>query len=530
MQDLRRHYGANFRILRAGSGQAALDTCKQLKERGDTVALILSDQRMPGMMGVELLEKSIAIYPQAKRALLTAYADTEAAINAINAAKIHYYLTKPWDPPEEKLYPPLDDLLEAWGEGYKPPFDGLRIVGVRWAQRDHEVRDFLQRNRVPYVFLDLEKTPEAVEELKKYKLSDAELPVVMFPTGDPLVQPSQTALAARIGLRVQAAKDFYDLVILGAGPAGLAAAVYGASEGLRTLVVEPQAPGGQAGSSSRIENYLGFPAGVSGEELAKRAYIQATRFGAEFLTQRASSLRSENKYHFVKLADDREVSCQTVLVSLGVDYRKLDIPGIDRFTGAGVYYGAAMTEAMSCADEEVFIVGGANSAGQAAMYFSNYAAKVSMLVRASSLAQGMSKYLVDQISERPNIIVETGTEVVAVDGKERLGCIRLKGPNGEREQLATSMFIFIGAAPKTEWLPSELARDARGFLLTGPQLKTNNALGNWREDRQPFLLECNLPGIFAAGDVRSDSIKRVASAVGQGSMAVQFIHQYLAKL
>ncbi|HWZ12504.1 MAG TPA: FAD-dependent oxidoreductase [Acidobacteriaceae bacterium] len=539
MQDMRRHYGANFRILRAASGQAALDTCKQLKERGDAVALILSDQRMPGMTGVDLLERSIQVYPDAKRVLLTAYADTEAAIKAINAAKIHYYLNKPWDPPEEKLYPVLDDLLEAWGEGYKPPFDGLRIVGVRWAQRDHLMRDFLSRNHVPYVWLDPADTPDAIAELEKYQLNDSKLPVVMFPTGEPLIQPSQTELASRIGqfwpsktggLSVQAAREFYDLIVLGGGPAGLGAAVYGASEGLRTLVVEPEAPGGQAGSSSKIENYLGFPAGVSGADLARRAFVQATRFGAEFVTQRGTALRSENKYHFVKLADDREVSCYSVLIALGVDYTKLEIPGIEKFTGAGVYYGAAMTEAMSCTAEEVFIVGGANSAGQAAMYFANYASKVTMLIRASSLEKGMSKYLVDQICQRPNIVVETNTEVIGVDGEERLSCIRLRGPGGERMQSATSMFIFIGAAPKTEWLPSELARDSRGFLLTGPQLKAHDALGNWHEDRQPFLLECNVPGIFAAGDVRSDSVKRVASAVGQGSMAVQFIHQYLAKL
>lgn len=530
MQDLRRHYGANFRILRAASGQAALDTCKQLKDRGDTVGLILSDQRMPGMTGVDLLEKSIAIYPDAKRVLLTAYADTEVAIKAINAAKIHYYLTKPWDPPEENLYPVLDDLLEAWGEGYKPPFDGLRIVGMRWALRDHQVRDFLSRNHVPYVWLDPAQTPDALTELEKYHLSDSKLPVVMFPTGEPLVQPTQTELASRIGLKVQAEKEFYDLIIVGGGPAGLGAAVYGASEGLKTLVIEPDAPGGQAGSSSKIENYLGFPAGLSGADLARRAFAQATRFGAEFLTQRATSLRSENKYHFVKLADDREISCFSMLIALGVEYRKLDIPGLEKFTGAGVYYGAAMTEAMSCAGEEVFIVGGANSAGQAAMYFSNYASKVTMLVRASSLEKGMSKYLIDQICQRPSIVVETDTEVIGVDGGERLSCIRLKTSQGESERSATSVFIFIGAAPKTEWLPKELARDSRGFLLTGQQLKAHDALHDWHEDRQPFLLECNVPGIFAAGDVRSDSVKRVASAVGQGSMAVQFIHQYLAKL
>ena len=387
VQDLRRQYGANYRIQRAASGQAALDTCDQLKKRGDTVALFVSDQRMPGMSGVEFLGKAMEYYPDAKRALLTAYADTEAAIQAINTAKINYYLTKPWDPPEERLYPVLNDLLETWKEGYKPPFEGLRVVGPRYTLRDHQVRDFLSRNQVPYVWLDPEQNAEAVELLTRFKLDDHKLPVVLFGDGTSLVQPGQMELAAKIGLRTQATKEFYDLVIVGAGLAGLAAAVYGASEGLRTLVIEDEAPGGQAGSSSRIENYLGFPEGVRGEDLARRALIQATRFGAELLTQKATGIRTENNYNIIQLADGREVSCHACLIAVGVYYRRLTTPGVERLTGAGVYYGAAMTEAQACKDENVYIVGGANSAGQAAMYFSKYAKKVTMLVRAESLYQ-----------------------------------------------------------------------------------------------------------------------------------------------
>src|ERR1700761_5361001 len=370
IQDLRRQYGANYRILRAGSGQAALDTCTQLPPRGDAVALFLSDQRMPGMSGVEFLEKAQGVYPEAKRALLTAYADTEAAIKAINTAKINYYLTKPWDPPEEKLYPVLDDLLENWKEGYRPPFEGLRVIGPRYTLRDHQVRDFLGRNRVPYVWLDPESSTEGVDLLTRFKLDDHKLPVVLFGDGSYLVQPGQMELAGKIGLRTQAEKEFYDLVIVGAGLAGVAAAVYGASEGLRTLVIEDEAPGGQAGSSSRIENYLGFPEGLSGQQLAERALVQASRFGAEMLTQKATGIRTENNYNIVQLADGREVSCHACLIAVGVYYRRLNTPGVEALTGAGVYYGAAMTEAKSCADESVFIVGGANSAGQAAMFFS----------------------------------------------------------------------------------------------------------------------------------------------------------------
>ena len=529
VQDLRRQYGANYRIQRAASGQAALDTCDQLKKRGDTVALFVSDQRMPGMSGVEFLGKAMEYFPDAKRALLTAYADTEAAIQAINTAKINYYLTKPWDPPEERLYPVLNDLLETWKEGYKPPFEGLRVVGPRYTLRDHQVRDFLSRNQVPYVWLDPELNTEAVELLNRFHLDDRKLPVVLFGDGTSLVQPGQMELAAKIGLRTQATKEFYDLVIVGAGLAGLAAAVYGASEGLRTLVIEDEAPGGQAGSSSRIENYLGFPEGVRGEDLARRALIQATRFGAEMLTQKATGIRTENNYNIVQLADGREVSCHACLIAVGVYYRRLITPGIERLTGAGVYYGAAMTEAQACKDENVYIIGGANSAGQAAMYFSKYAKKVTMLVRADSLTNSMSKYLIDQIAGTSNIEVKTRCQVVEALGESRLSCLRVCGPDQEETVPASGLFIFIGAAPNTDWLPDAIMRDANGFLLSGSDLKVDGKMPkNWNQPREPYLLETSVPGIFVAGDVRHGSVKRVASAVGEGSISVQFIHQYLA--
>ncbi len=529
VQDLRRKYGQTYRILRAASGQAALDISTQLKERGDVVALFLSDQRMPGMTGVEFLVRAIDLFPEAKRVLLTAYADTEAAIKAINSARIHYYLNKPWDTPEEKLYPVLDDLLQAWNLGYKPPYEGIQVVSTRWGAGDHEVRNFLSRNRIPFKWLNPEQTPECLDLLRAKDLDEAKLPIVLFGDGSALVQPSSTELASRVGLRTQAQQEYYDVVVVGAGPAGLAAGVYGASEGLKTLLVEPLAPGGQAGSSSKIENYLGFPEGLSGDELAKRAYIQAQRLGAEFLTQGVTSIRSENGYHIVQMTDNREVTCRVCLIATGVDYCWLCVPGEEDLRGKGVFYGAALTETNTCANEDIYIVGGANSAGQAAMHFSRHARQVRMLLRGDSLEKSMSKYLIDQIQARPNILVEPHTEIFAFHGDGHLQQITVCSQNQQQTRDAASVFIFIGAEPRTDWLPSTLARDQKGFLLAGPDLKSK-ARDAWKLERDPYLLETSIPGIFVAGDVRHGSVKRCASAVGEGSIAIQFVHQYLAAL
>ncbi len=534
VQDLRRQYGATYRIMRAASGQAALDTLAQVKTRQEPVALLMSDQRMPGMTGVDFLERAMVIYPEARRVLLTAYADTEVAIRAINTARIHYYLTKPWDPPEEKLYPVLTDLLEDWQAGYRPPFEGLRVIGHRWSLNDHKVRNFLSQNHVPYRWLDVAGNEEALKLLQDAQLETDRLPVVLFPDGSSLVDPEPAILAARVGLRVQAAQEFYDLVVVGAGPAGLAAAVYGASEGLRTLVIEPMAPGGQAGSSSLIENYLGFPSGVTGADLGRRAFTQATRFGAEFVTQRATGLRIDGQYRFVQLADGREVSGHVVLLAPGVQYRKLGIPGSDRLAGRGIYYGAALVEARACKGEDVFVVGGANSAGQAALHFAKFASTVTMLVRGDGLSATMSKYLIDEIERTSNIVVVPHTQVLeaigqAATGLERLEALKLSGPQGEYQVPTSSLFVFIGAAPGTGWLPPSILRDEKGFVLAGPDLRCEGKLPEtWREEREPFLLESSVPGVFVAGDVRHGSVKRVASAVGEGSIAVQFVHQYLA--
>jgi thioredoxin reductase (NADPH) len=534
-RDLRHQYADRYRVLRADSGDAALQTLRQLKTRNDPVALLLADQRMPQMDGVGFLSEALQLYPDAKRALLTAYADTDAAIRAINEVKIHHYLLKPWDPPEEQLYPVIDDLLDEWASTYRPPFEGLRVLGNRWSPKSYEIREFLARNQVPYRWLDIESTDAEIRRLVESLGEDAaHLPLVLLADGSRLSSPTNTELAGRIGLRMRAEMPFYDLVIVGGGPAGLAAGVYGASEGLKTVIVESQAPGGQAGLSSRIENYLGFPSGLSGADLARRAVTQARRFGVEILApQEAVGLRLDGPYRFIKLADGSEISCHALLIATGVQWRSLDVPGIERLQGAGVYYGAGPAEAISCKDEDVYIVGGANSAGQAAMYFSKFARRVVMLVRGDSLASSMSQYLIDQIQQTSNIHVEFRTQVVEVHGEERLETISIQcGDSGQVERVpASAIFIFIGAVPKTEWLEGMIERDKRGFILSGPELVRNGQRPKgWTLDRDPGLLETNIPGVFVVGDVRLGSVKRVASGVGEGSIAVQFVHQYLAKV
>lgn len=531
-RDLRRKYGGQFRIVRADSGAKALETLKQLKLRNQPVALLLTDQRMLHMTGVEFLAQAIKLFPDAKRVLLTAYADTEAAIQAINTVSIDYYLMKPWDPPEEGLYPMLQDLLDDWMADYRPPFQGVRVVGHQWSSESHQIKDFLARNQIPYRWLDIEANQEAQTLVRHADLDISRLPTVLFPDGSSLVAPTNALLAEKVGLKTHAGQLFYDLIIVGAGPAGLAAAVYGASEGLRTLLIEREASGGQAGTSSRIENYLGFPKGLSGADLARRAVEQASRFGVEIIVpQQVSSIRADDHYRYVTLSDGSEVSCHALLIATGVSYRKLDVPGIDRLTGAGVYYGAAMTEALSCVDSDVYIVGGANSAGQAAMYFSRYARSVTVLVRGDSLAKSMSQYLIKQIAETSNITVQTHVNVVEARGESYLESICIANADtGEVQNVpATALFIFIGAMPCTEWVADVVQRDPQGFLLAGPALMRDGKCPHgWTLERDPFLLETSVPGIFVAGDVRQGSVKRVASGVGEGSIAVQFIHQYLS--
>ena len=529
--DLRRQYGRDYRILSAEGGQPALDALDQLKERDEPVALLVVDQRMPGMGGVDFLERAIQIYPDCKRILLTAYADTEAAIKAINTVRTDYYLLKPWDPPEDQLYPVLDDLLDDWKADYRPPYEGIRVVGNRWSSDSHRVKDFLARNHVPYQWQDIEADSEACS---LYTGEHAPpLPVVVFPDGEKLSNPDNGALAAKVGLKTSAGQPFYDLIIVGGGPAGLAAAVYGASEGLNTLMIEREAPGGQAGTSSRIENYLGFPVGLSGADLARRAVAQAQRFGVEILTQEVTGLRVQDQYRIVTLADGAEVSCHALIITTGVSYRKLDVPGLDRLTGSGVYYGAAMTEALSCKDDDVYLIGGANSAGQAALFFARYARCVTLLVRGDSLEKGMSQYLVDEIRAQPGIRVWLNSAVTAVEGGMQLERITVKhSDTGESEALpAKALFIFIGAQPRTDWLDGLVRRDEHGFILAGPDLMPGGRRPDgWPLDRDPYLLESSIPGVFVAGDVLHQSVKRVASAVGGGAIAVQFVHQYLAKV
>jgi len=536
-RDLRSHYGAEYRVLASDSPLGALDLLKQLRLRNDGVALLLADQRMPKMDGVGFLQEARDIFPEAKRALLTAYADTNAAISAINDASINYFFLKPWDPPEEHLYPQLDDLLDDWRASYRPAFEGIRVLGTRWSPRSYELRDFLARNHVPYQWVDVELSandPETSRLLEALGPETANLPVVLFPDGTKLLEGAPADVAQKVGLRTRAQTSFYDLAIVGGGPAGLAAAVYGASEGLHTVIIEREAPGGQAGMSSRIENYLGFPAGLSGGDLARRAVVQAQRFGVEILSpQEAISVRTEGSYRILTLADRSELSCHALMIASGVQWRRLEAPGIDRLQGAGVYYGGGATEAISCKDETVYVVGGANSAGQAAMNFARYAKRVVILVRGESLSSTMSQYLIDQIQRTPNIELWAHASVAEVHGVGHLEEISVMCSDTDKIERvpANAMFIFIGALPRTDWLTNVVERDDRGFILTGPDLLWEGARPKgWTLERDPFLLETNVPGIFAVGDVRHGSVKRVASGVGEGSVAVQFIHQYLSKV
>ena len=535
--DLRSRYGEKYRVLRANSGDAGLEILRELRVRNDAVALLLADQRMPQMDGIGFLNEARKVYPDAKRALLTAYADTGAAINAINEVNVHYFFLKPWDPPSQHLYPVIDDLLEDWTASYRPAYEGIRVLGTRWSSKAYEVRDFLARNHVPYQWIDVElsaEDPEVKQLIASIGDDAAKLPLTLFPDGTRMFQSSPAELADKIGLKTRADTQFYDFAIVGGGPGGLAAAVYGASEGLKTVMIDREAPGGQAGLSSRIENYLGFPAGLSGGDLARRAVMQAQRFGVEILApQEVVELRAEGPYRILKLGDGNEISCHAVLIATGVQWRKLEVPGMDRMQGAGVYYGGGSQEAISCKGETVYVVGGANSAGQAAINFGQYAEKVVMLVRGDSLAATMSRYLIDQIEKTAKIQVWTHAAVIEVHGETHLEeiSVQCSDTNTVERVPASSMYIYIGALPRTDWLEGIVARDERGFVLAGPDLLKDGKLpADWKLDRDPFLLESSVPGVFVVGDVRHGSIKRVASAVGEGAIAVQFIHRYMAKV
>ena len=527
-RDLRRHYGEAHRIVRAESGADALETLKQLKLRGETVAMLVADYRMPQMTGIEFLEQAMDLYPSARRVLLTAYADTHAAIDAINVVDLDHYLLKPWDPPEEKLYPVIDALLDAWKRTPEHAIPHTKVIGHRWSARSWQVRDFLARNGLYYNWFMADE-PAGEQLLQAAGEDGLRLPVVVTEGGDTLVEPSDAELADTLGLTTTPSQEFYDLIVVGGGPAGLAAAVYGASEGLRTVLIERTATGGQAGQSSRIENYLGFPDGVSGGQLADRARRQAEKFGAELITARtATALEVNGSKRTVRFADGGSIDAHAVIVATGVAYRQLAATGCDELTGRGVYYGAAVSIASECKDEEVYVIGGANSAGQAAMYLSREAKSVTIVVRAPSLEASMSYYLIQQIEQNPKITVRTCTEVHCAIGDDHLEKLTLvDNRTGSTEDVSCArMFIFIGAAPRTDWLDGVLARDDHGFILTGPDLR--NVCG-WTLDRPPHHLETSVPGVFVAGDVRSESAKRVAAAVGEGSMAVMLVHRYLAE-
>jgi thioredoxin reductase (NADPH) len=529
-RDLRRRYGRDFRIVRAESGRQALEALREIKLRGDLVAVLLADYRMPEMSGLEFLEQAMDLFPHARRALLTAYADTDAAIQAINVVDLDHYLLKPWEPPEEKLYPVVDELVELWRSAGDKPVTATQVVGHRWSARSYELREFLARNSVSYRWFTADQ-PEGRRLLEAAGLDETAVPLVVTPEGDSLVDPDVEDLAARVGLSTTPATDFYDTVIVGGGPAGLGAAVYAASEGLRTVLVEREATGGQAGQSARIENYLGFPDGVSGAQLTDRARRQAAKFGAEILTTATvTGLEARGSSRVVRFADGGEVAAHTVVLATGVSYHTLDAPGVGELTGRGVFYGSATTEAPACADQDVYVVGGANSAGQAAVFLSRHARRVTLLVRADGLERSMSHYLVRQIHDSANIEVRPNTLLVGAAGAEHLERLRLCDTRtGTVEEVpAGFLFVFIGAAPCTEWLDGMVERDRRGFVVTGPDLLVGGQRPRgWPLDRDPYYLEGSVPGVFAAGDARANSVKRVASAVGEGAMAIQLVHRYL---
>ena len=530
-RDLRARYGADYRIVRANSGAEALTVLAELALRGRPVALIVSDQKMPGMAGIELLDQSRTHSPGAKLLLLTAYADTDVAIQAINEIGLDYYLLKPWDPPEERLYPVIDDLLNDWNHANPSRDSEVRVVGDRWSERSHEIKTFLARNHVPYSWYDIERDPEGVRLLAMAQASNADLPLVLIPESSTLRRPTTLDLAAALGLRTQAEQPLYDLCIVGGGPAGLAAAVYAASEGLSTVIVERQAPGGQAGQSASIENYLGFPKGLSGSDLTQRAVAQASRFGAEMVLARdVVGFEQRGPVRAVLLGDAGEIEARSVLVATGVSYRMLEGPGLQELTGRGVYYGATASEAVQCQGDEVYVVGAANSAGQATLNLAKHASRVVMLVRGGSLEEGMSQYLVDRITEAPNVEVRLHSEVSSARGEGHLEHITIRDRvTGVEEEVATTwLFVFIGAAPRTEWLGAEIARSRHGFIITGHDLLSPDVAPAWPLERVPYGLETSVPGVFAAGDVRLDSMKRVASAVGEGAMSVSNVHGYLA--
>lgn len=530
-RDLRVRYRSDYRVLKAGSGREALEAVQQLKQRAAPLALFLVDQRMPGMTGTEFLLEARKLYPEARKVLLTAYADTDTAIASINTVGLDHYLLKPWDPPDQRLYPVLDDVLSDWTAHVRLPFEGIRVAGSRWSPQCYQVKEFLSLNRVPYQWMDVDRDPAARELVERLAGSPARLPVVLFSDGTHLMTPTNLELAQKVGLRTEATQPFYDMIVIGAGPAGLASAVYGGSEGLRTLVIEQSAPGGQAGTSSRIENYLGFPAGISGADLAFRATTQVRRFGVELLTaQEVVGVRREDPYRVVTLADGHEVSGYTVVVASGMAVHQLEVPGIGPFIGAGVYYGAALTEAATYRGQDVCVVGGANSAGQGALFFARTARKVTMLVRAASLKKSMSQYLIDRIDAAPNIEVMTRVQVAGVQGADHLGgiVVRHLDTQDEATVCAAAMFIFIGTAPRSRIVAELADRDEKGFILTGPDVpRSNGRPVGWALDRDPFLFETKTPGVFAAGDVRAGANRRVAMAVGEGSAAVHSVHRYL---